>query len=52
MKKTKKGWSVKEANLSCHRGVGVKKYKQKLAKRSGMKDYNKEKLCEYPSDLR
>ena len=33
-------------------GVRVKKYKQRPTKRCGMKDYNQEKLCECPSDLK
>jgi len=48
--KKKGGQSKKPTYLAI--GVRVKKYKQRLAKRCGMTDYNQEKLCECPSDLR
>ena len=48
--KKKGGQSKKPTYLAI--GVCVKKYKQRLAKRCGMTDYNQEKLCECPSDLR
>ena len=44
--------SVSGSQLILPSGGGVKRYKQKLAKRCGMKDYNQEKLCECPSDLK